>query len=470
MITNTGTTRNSKDTSETINGNSYITVSRAYYNSTMYEDKTQAMSNIFTSVLPVFNAVPKVVNIASALSIGGSIEPTYSDEDWVRNVVKNLQLEEEKTFMARELILGKSILIEIQSTNLNKDSDNTIIQQDEDFPYNMAYYSADEYEIISVGQEILYAEVSGVTFKLNDEGTEYDEVEITKVFIKDIENGTARSYITDSDGNKTDEIEYPDGRLPLVEIVTTYDMKQLFYSVDRHNEFESFIRSILYLAGEPIIAGIGLDKVQKQAQDNMAKDRMQKQKMMFTRSETAKLQLLEITGSSARVMIEKQQGIVENIIKDYPEYSISEVLSGSNVSEETTRIRLTEILSRINELRGNIERGFNKLIGIVAYFEGKEIDEEYITLGDMVDSNTSEKIDAVVTALNAGIISKKSAMNNIKELFIGENLEEEVERVRQEKEENQQNQVITGDKSSDLVVNNKGEDDGQGSINGNVEK
>ena len=206
-------------------------------------------------------------------------------------------------------------------------------------------------------------------------------------------------------------------------------MKQLFHSIDRHNEYEAFIRSILYLAGEPIIAGIGLDKIQSQAKADMAKDRMKKQKTLFTKADNAKLQLLEISGSSATVMINKQRELVENIVKDYPEYSISEVLSGSNVSEETTRIRLTEILSRVSELRKNIERGFNKLFALVAFFDGKEMQEKYITLGNMVDVNIQDTLDTVVVALNNGLISRKSAMNNIKVLFDGEDVEKELQEI-----------------------------------------
>lgn len=459
MINNWGITRNSKDESEQINGNSYIDVARAYYNSSMYEEEKQAMQNIYSDVLPVFNAVPKVVNIASALSISGDIEPSNDDEEWTKEVIKNLQLEEEKAFMAKELILGKSILIELQVGETE-----TSPLMDEDFEYNMSYYSADEYEIVSVGQDILYAKINGIRFELNEDGTEYVEKEVEKIYIKNNETGEAKSYVEDSDGNKTDEQIYPDGKLPLVEITTTYDMKQLFYSVDRHNEFESFIRSILYLAGEPIIAGIGLDKVQKQAKEDMSKDRMKKQKTLFTRSETAKLQLLEITGSSARVMIEKQQGIVENIIKDYPEYSISEVLSGSNVSEETTRIRLTEILSRISELRRNMERGINKLIGLVAFFDGKEVEETYITLGNMVDSNIKEVIETVKLALECGIISKYSAMENIKELFAGDDVDAEMARIEKDNDDALKRQK----ELANITSNNKGEEDDEGTTNSNV--
>lgn len=427
MIKNFGNIRNSEDDQSTINGNDYIDVARAYYNSTMYDDGLQATEGIFDNVLPVFNAIPKVVNIASALSVGGDIESVHPDKEWVDNVVKNIMLEQEKSFIARELILGKSVLIEVQT-----EQENPV---DVDFPYNLSYYSADEYELISVGQDIYQAKISGVKFVLNDEGTEYTEVEIEKVYIKNNETGEAKSYVVDENGDKQEEITYPDGKLPLVEITTTYDMKQLFFSIDRYNEYESFIRSILYLAGEPIIAGIGLDRIQKQAKEDMAKDRMKKQKTLFTRTETAKLQLLEINGSSAKVMIEKQHGIVENIIKDYPEYSISEVLSGSNVSEETTRIRLTEILSRVTELRRNLERGFNKVIGVIAFLDGKDEEERYITLGDMVDTNMKDILDNVVTAYTNGLISRKSAMAQIKEMFINEDYEEELAEVLKEEEE-----------------------------------
>lgn len=454
MIRNLGNTRNSKDDVNTINGNTYIDVARAYYNSTMYDDKKQATNKIYDDVLPVFNAIPKVVNIASALSVSGSIEPLGDDVEYVNNIVTNLAIEQEKAFMARELILGKSILIELQV--------NPEPPIDDDFSYNMSYYSADEYEVVSVGQDIYYAQIQGIQFVLNDTKDGYEEKEVRKIFIKDIDSGVATSYIEDDEGNRTNEVTYDGGKLPLVEIVTTYDMKQLFYAVDRHNEFEAFIRSILYLAGEPIIAGIGLDKIQRQAEADMSKDRMKRQKTLFTRTENAKLSLLEIQGSSASVMINKQKEIIQNIIKDYPEYSISEVLSGSNVSEETTRIRLTEILSRISELRRNMERGLNKLIGLVAFYDGKtSIKDEYITLGNMVDINIKDVLDTLKIALDCGLISKESAMNNIKKLYNGEDVLVEMEKIKKDREDSValMQGIVQG-----------GDSDGQGDVSATAEE
>ena len=427
-------TRQSKNEQKTINSNPYIDVARAYYNSTMYADGKQVIDKIFEDTIPVFNAIPKVVNIASALSIGGDIESCDKDDEFVKETIKQLALEQEKSFMAKELILGKSILIEIENTENSEYEENT------SFKYKMAYYSADEYEIVSVGLDILYAKIKGVRLELNEEKTEYIEKEVNKIFIKDKEAGTAKSYI-EVDGEKEDEIIYDRGVLPLVEINTTYDMTQLFYSVDRYNEFEALIRQLLYLAGEPILAGMGLDKVQSKATEAMREDRFKKQKMVFSKSETAKLALLEIQGSSARVMIEKQRAIIENIIKDYPEYSISEVLSGSNISEETTRIRMTEVLSRVSELRKNIELGINRLIAIISFLDGKEMENRYITLGNMVDTNLKDMLEALKIALDYNLISKESAMFQIKTLFNGENVDKEKGLIENEATKEQKDDV-----------------------------
>lgn len=425
----------------TVNGKPYIDVSRGYYYSNMYSEGLGVISNIFDETIPVFNAVPKVVNIASALAVGGNIEPAYEDNEYVTNIIDRLALEQEKIFMCRDLILGKSILVEIQSLENRSEDEPETAFDDTEFPYTISYYPSDEYEIVSEGNRILWAKIKGIKLQLNDEGTEYEEVEVEKIYIRK-DDGTAESYVMEGD-EKTDEVTYEDGILPLVEITTTYDMKQLFYSIDRHNELESFIRNILYLAGEPILAGIGLDKISTQQADTINGDRYKKLKALFSKSDQAKVQMLEIQGSSARIMIEKQKSIVEAIIKDYPEYSISEVLSGSNVSEETTRIRLTEILSRVSEVRRNMEIGINKIIGIISFLDGKEIGKQYITFGSMTDANTKEILDMVILALQNNLISRKSAMYQIKTLFIGEDVDVEIAAIESEggsvENENRQN-------------------------------
>lgn len=421
---NLGNIRISANEENIVNGLPYIDVARGYYYSNMYAENLAVVPGLFDESIPVFNAVPKVVNIASALAIGGEIEPSYEDSEYVQNIIDKLALEQEKTFMCRDLILGKSILVEIQSLE-NRDEDVAETAFDDtEFPYTMSYYPSDEYEIVSEGNRILWAKIKGIKLQLNEEGTEYEEVEVEKIYIRK-DDGTAESYVLQGD-EKSEEVVYEDGVLPLVEITTTYDMKQLFYSVDRHNELESFIRNILYLAGEPILAGLGLDKINTATAETINADRYKKLKALFSKSENAKLQMLEIQGSSAKIMIEKQDKIVEAIIKDYPEYSISEVLSGSNVSEETTRIRLTEILSRVSEVRRNMEIGINNIIGIISFLDGKDIAKSYVTFGSMTDTNLKDTLDMVILAMQNGLISRKSAMYQIKNLYIGEDVDVEL--------------------------------------------
>ena len=421
---NLGNIRISANEENVINGTPYIDVARSYYYSTMYDENLGVISGLFDETLPVFNAVPKVVNIASALAIGGDIEPSYEDGGYVQNIIDKLALEQEKTFMCRDLILGKSILIEVQSLENRDENVPETAYDDTEFPYTMSYYPSDEYEIVSEGNRILWAKIKGIKLQLNEEGTEYEEVEVEKIYIRK-EDGTAESYVMQGD-EKSEEVVYEDGVIPLAEVTTTYDMKQLFYSIDRHNELESFVRNIFYLAGEPILTGTGLDKITTATAETIGADRYKKLKAMFSKNETAKLQMIEIQGSSAGKMIEKQQAIVEAIVKDYPEYSISEVLSGSNVSEETTRIRLTEILSRVSEVRRNMEIGINQIIAIIAFLDGKDMAKNYVTFGSMTDTNMKDMLDMVILAMQNGLISRKSAMFQIKTLYLGEDIDTEL--------------------------------------------
>lgn len=430
MAYNLGDTRISKDESSFVGDNSYVDVARAYYYSNMYSDNTAVINDVFDETIPVFNAVPKVVNIASALSVGGKLEPSYEDTEWVEDVVDNLGLEQEKLFMCRDLILSKAILCEVQNREDDDDDANAFENEETEFPYILSYYPSDEYEIISQGNRILYAKVDAVRLVYDPDKEEYVSEEVKKIFIRD-DQGKARSWIEAGD-ERLNEVEYEGGILPLVEITTTYDMKQLFYTIDRHNELEAFSRNILFLAGEPILTGTGIDRMGKDTASTIQDDRYKKLKSLWSKSPDANLKMIEITGSSARVMLEKQQYLTTAITKDYPEYSISDVLSGSNVSEETTRIRLTEILSRVNEVRRNMETGINKIIALIAFFEGKESIKKYVKFDNLADSNIKDLLPILIQALDSSLISRESAMSNIKKLFIGEDVDVEKKRLEEE--------------------------------------
>jgi hypothetical protein len=420
----------SENRAEQINGNDYYEVATAYFKNTMYEDELQAVDDLFGQTRAVFNATPKVVNIATALSVGGDLVAKYEEEEFANEVISNLSLNQEKLEIATLLLLGKSVLLEVQNNENIEEYIETGYDM-QDFPYTLAYYPADQYELVKEGNEILWAKISGVKLIMNDEGDGYEEVEITKIYMRD-EEGNAFSYVLDQDDNKTDEVEYEGGVLPIHEVVTKYDLKQLFYSIDRINEYEAFIRNILFLAGEPILMGAGVDRLAQQDVATMSDDRYNKLKALFTRNETAKMQMIEITGASAKIMMEKQTALTQSIIKDYPEYSISEVLEGGNVGDTVTRIRLTEVLSRIQEIRRVMEEGMNAIISIVGYYEGKEFTTKFVEFKSMLDNDTASMLELCAVAKDAGLISKRSAMYNIRELFISEDVDEELSQIETE--------------------------------------
>ena len=421
------------DNADEVNGNPYIEVTTSYYNSSMYEEGFTAISNLNVSLFPVFNCIPKVVNISSALSTNGNIEPISGNTrtmEIMRDVIYSLGLEQEKLFIARDLILGKSVLLELQMRDMVEDEELALTIGTDLFPYAMSYYSADQYEIIRVGDNIYQCSITGNKLMFDEENNEYSEKEVIKTYIRK-PDGTVTSY-EEMDGEILNEIEYNGGIMPLVEITTTYDMKQLFFSIDRYNELDTYISKIFYLCGEPILTGTGVSKLSDSDINEYTEDRYNTMKTLFAKSPDATLKYIELQGTATSSMISKQEQIKKNIIQDFPEYAISEVLSGGNVSAETTRIRLTEVLSRIQNLRENIEIGLNAFMNIVVFYMGGVQQIKYISLGDMMQLDIETVSKVVERAMKLGLISKESAMFTIKDLYIGNNVSSELERLESE--------------------------------------
>ena len=421
------------DNADEVNGNPYIEVTTSYYNSSMYEEGFTAIGNLNVSLFPVFNCIPKVVNISSALSTNGNIEPISGNTrtmEIMRDVIYSLGLEQEKLFIARDLILGKSVLLELQMRDMVEDEELASTIGTDLFPYAMSYYSADQYEIIRVGDNIYQCSITGTKLMFDEENNEYSEKEVIKTYIRK-PDGTVMSY-EEMDGEILNEIKYNGGIMPLVEITTTYDMKQLFFSIDRYNELDTYISKIFYLCGEPILTGTGVSKLSDSDINEYTEDRYNTMKTLFAKSPDATLKYIELQGTATSSMISKQEQIKKNIIQDFPEYAISEVLSGGNVSAETTRIRLTEVLSRIQNLRENIEIGLNAFMNIVVFYMGGVQQIKYISLGDMMQLDIETVSKVVERAMKLGLISKESAMFTIKDLYIGNNVSSELERLESE--------------------------------------
>lgn len=412
---------------DVVNGNPYIDVARAYYNSTMYDNNQQLASidGMVDNVIPVFNCVPKVANTSASFSVSGDIEIISADKEWLAEAIEVLGLEQEKSFIARDLIIGKSILLELQSSNFSSNDDSYVMIGSETIPYGLAYYSADEYDLISAGGHIYQCEITGVRLMFED--GEYKQKESKKTYVRQEDNTVIMKE--EVDGEVFNEFTFEAGVMPIVEITTSYDMRQLFYSIDRYNELDTFIRQVFYYCGEPILVGTGVNKISDAYATEVADDRFNTMKTFFAKNPEATIKLLEINGTSTATMISKQNELKVNITKDFPEFAISDVLSGGNVSEETTRIRLTEVLSRIQELRRNILIGFNALINALFAVEGKSLEPMYVKFGDMMEINLINKSGVVFEALDRGLISNESAMNSLKTLYIGEDVDAEIIRM-----------------------------------------
>lgn len=421
---------------EVIRDNSYYKVVSAYYTSTMYEDDLSATELEIEEVDSVFNPVPKVINIAIDLSVGCQ-EKFIDDKDkYFEKVLKFNKFNKNKIEMMRELIKGKRMLVEVEK------------KEDEEYP-RINFYNSDSYELTKDRDEILVAKIETKAFVLNADGTDYEEKEIKKIYIRD-QNGNVEVFYEGDDIEGLEDTVLGDGIMPLTEMETGYDLKQLLNHTDKHNQIAKYIDKIFYLAGEPILFGRNLKKISQDVADEMSEDRFKKLKTLFTHAE-AEVKFLEITGNSVAQMLNKQKALEENIINDYPEYSMSKVIAGSNVSTDTTRIRLSEIFSRINDLRVSFQNSLNEVMNICYGMEGQE-NEGSVELGSPLGTDLMGLMEKIKIAMELGLISKESAMHLIAELFKDEDVAKEMARLESEIElVNETNEIDGEDEENEDV-------------------
>lgn len=408
--------RDSEESKETINGNDYYEVCKAYYTSSMYDDNLSVLSDVQgVNKVPVFNPVEKIINISATLATMGKIEPIIDRVDDIKASLLSLGIDSIKFSMMRDVMLGKYIMTEIQET------DN--LEQ----PYAIAYYTADKYEVKSIGNTIYQCILNGQTLIYNAETNEYGVEDVERKYIRQ-DNGSA--VLTVTIGETVDTYNY--AVMPLVELITPYDLKQLFYCIDRYNQLDSFIANIFEFAGEPKLVATGVAKLSDMDIKSFQEDRFKKLQTFFTSNPEATIAFIETSGKACGAILEKQEEIKDNVVKLFPEYSISNSLDGGNVGFETTKIRLTEVLSRVESLRETLEQAINEILGILDILNGKEKEIRYVRMTDMTDINVLDTTNAVKVALESGIISKQSAMDAIKELFIGNDVMLEIERLKSE--------------------------------------
>lgn len=424
---------------KSINGSDYIEIMKEYYESTMYDNSKNVIAfDVRIPVYPVFNPIPKIVNLSAAIATTGTIETTSTEKNdnvLIQDIVNSLGLNQEKMFIAMDLIKGKSVLMELQTKKTALSEEEALLIGDALHKYALGYYPSDMYDIQVIGNDIVWCQINGSKLTFNEDENTYIEVEALRTYVRK-PTGEIISFET-VNGEVGTEVSHE--YMPLVEVSTNYDMYQLLYSIDRYNELDSFIRNVFYLSGEPILTGTGVSKLSETDSSTYAADRYTTMKTLFTKNPDAQLKYIEFQGSSVSSMIKKQEKIIETIVKDFPEYAISEVLSGGNVSYETTRIRLTEVLSRIQNLREGIVEGFNQIIRLLLISMGnKDVEDRIISMGEILTDDVKTLMPSLQTALTSGILSKESAMSNIKKLFIGEDVLEEINRIEKDKTTSQQ--------------------------------
>jgi len=151
--------------------------------------------------------------------------------------------------------------------------------------------------------------------------------------------------------------------MPVTIIETGYDLEHLLDITDDINEKRAWLRNIYKMHGNAIL---NLQQGGKPATGDIEVNNGYN----FFQSEGV-LKYVEMQGNVAQQISNDINVLKEDQAVEYPESALSRVLTGSNISENTSKIRFADLESKVNRLRGELSGGLVEITNKALTMAGK---------------------------------------------------------------------------------------------------
>ncbi|MCG8514549.1 MAG: phage portal protein [Halanaerobiales bacterium] len=410
----------------------------AFYENEIYKSEYVYQYGLFDEIKEIFNPVPKIVFIMNALTMQKQLDIEIIDkkdndsdndsEDAQKQLIEKIwednSFQNMKYLLAVWLILNKKAIIELNKKTLSKGTEPSII---------ITLHDPDDVKIEKQGNKIIYAKIKGKAkiFKKDKDGMggHFEDVSVTKEFYN-IEGFKRRKETYDGEPNKDTSGPLGFDYIPIIEFETDYNLEPLFNKIDQYNQIEAYLDNIFYLHGDPLIwdtkEGVQMDETTK---ENIQKSRFKHQVMLHMGSD-AKMQYLEMQGNIAQLMLQKQEGLLELIENDYPEYVFAKMLSKGDPSGDAAEIKATEIVTKVESLRGDINDGITKMNNMALKMLGKSEIDHKLKFGDILPKSVKELVSMIMELRSTKLITRETALKKFPEIIPDpeqelKNLEEE---------------------------------------------
>ena len=339
------------------------------------------------SIRQIFNPIPTIISIDVAMILKG-LKITGADEiiqandiDWVLKEVVRCMLIDGIAWLDISLVNGKIYLAPL---SINEVSD---LKYDE-------------------GGNIIQATVK----------TEL----MTKQYIID-EQGKRWVKITTPE-QEGEPVPYTREFIPLVEFTGLYtdDEKNISRvegiedTIDAINEYEHIIMRIARLHGDPVIWGnVSMDTNEVTEKD---KKRQEGEFRYLEVPEGGNLQYLEMSGNVMRYAMEKVQQLKEDVIYEYPELMLNQIMRGGAMTGYAVTLKLTGLDTVISGYRANFEAGLKKTLTYALIMLGKK-PEFTVEFEPILPPDKDAVLSRVLQAYSGGLLPFETAVRKIAHLF-----------------------------------------------------
>ena len=214
-------------------------------------------------------------------------------------------------------------------------------------------------------------------------------------------------------------------------------------SIDLVNKLEWDLREISDLhANPPIVGKFGeIEDDTKNEHTNQEEGYeyiTQQQSRKYARiwdMEEGTAKYLEMQGNVMKIAAEEKERIKQSLMKEYPELLLAEIASGSGLSGYAIALKLTDLISVIEDYRSRLKESLKDIWNIAGKMLGLEWKVE-VSFQPVLNEDAREKISIISEALANGILPKKIATKLVVSLLDLEETFEEVWTMIEEESEN----------------------------------
>lgn len=396
-----------------------------FYENKIYDDSYKAQLGLFTDTKEIFNPVPKIAFIMNALTVRKNLEiEVVGDKETESKDMANESMAEDRIWHLWDynkfqkmkyliilwLILTKKAYVELIPKRDPVTGERVIV-------FNLLDRSNIE-EIKKIENQIVYARLKGEVEEFNPETREFETIGVTKEYYNINGFNTLVETISDTKKGKKEERVIPLtwGFVPIVEFDTDYDIFPLFNKIDAYNQIEAYLDNIFYLHGDPLMWTDADEQLGEEETEAVSKSRYKQQALLYLGPER-KLAYLEMQGNIAKLMLEKQDKLLEIIQNDYPEYVLAALLSKGDPSGDALEVKATEIIAKVESLRGDFEVGVTQMNNMALQMLGHSPVDHHLLFEDILPKSLHELAALLIDLRGIRMLSRKSLMKKLPKIY-----------------------------------------------------